>query len=101
MRVVADVCQEIDITAQPGQSDSNVERTAADMLADSLTAPLDDVDQRFADHQPTGHFAALLLIASLCIVAGAPPGRRSCSSLRSVASAKSLTLRRAFGQQRL
>ena len=47
IRVVGDVGQEVDVAAQPAQSDGAVERTAADVFV----VP-DDVDQRFADHQP-------------------------------------------------
>src|ERR1700744_3517763 len=55
IRVVADVGEKVDVTAQPGQPDRNVERAAADVLAGDLTALLHNVDQRFADHQPATH----------------------------------------------
>ncbi|OBS00895.1 hypothetical protein A9W98_22695 [Mycobacterium gordonae] len=49
--VGADVGQEVDPAAELGQSDGNVEGAAADMLG----SPVDDVDQRFTDDQPTRH----------------------------------------------
>src|ERR1700744_3583646 len=55
IRVVADVGEKVDVTAQPGQTDRNVERAAADVLAGDLTALLHNVDQRFADPQPATH----------------------------------------------
>ena len=55
VRVVTDVGQEIDIAAQSGQSDRDVQWAAADMLADDPVAVLDDVDECFADHQSAAH----------------------------------------------
>ena len=50
VRVVADVGQEVDVAAEPAESDGDVERTAADMFVAA-----DDIDQRLADHQPARH----------------------------------------------
>src|SRR6516164_585550 len=52
MRVIGDVGQEADVATQSRESDRDVEWAATDMLV-----TLDDVDQRFADHQPAAHRA--------------------------------------------
>ena len=49
--VVADVGEEVDAAAEPGQADGDVEWAAADVFADDLAVPLDDVDQGFADDE--------------------------------------------------
>ena len=49
--VGADVGEEVDAAAQPGQAHRHVERAAADMLAGDLAVALDDVDQRLTDDQ--------------------------------------------------
>src|SRR6201999_3735535 len=54
-RVVGDVGEKVDVAAQPGQPDRNVEWAAADVLAGDLSGVRHDVDQRFADHQPATH----------------------------------------------
>ncbi len=55
MWVVADAGQEIDVAAQPAQPDGDVERATADKLSGDLSVALDDVDQRYADHQAAAH----------------------------------------------
>ena len=55
IRIVADVSEEIDIAAQSGQPDCDVQWAATDVLADDAVPVLDDVDERFADHQSAGH----------------------------------------------
>src|ERR1700739_3447742 len=50
MGIVGDVGQEVDVATQPRESDRNVEGATTDVLVG-----LDDVDQRFADHQPAAH----------------------------------------------
>ncbi len=70
-RVVADVGEEVDAAAQPRQSDRDIERAAADVLADDLAVALDDVDQRLADHQRPSH-AVVSLRNRVSNVARAP-----------------------------
>ena len=57
--VVTDVGEEVDATAEPREADGDIERAAADVLADDLAVALDDVDQRLTDDQ-----RALLLAGS-------------------------------------
>ena len=64
--VVADMGQEIDIATQPGESDGDVERASTDMLG-SVAPVLDDVDQRFTDHQPAGHGLTPSVTAQQCL----------------------------------
>ena len=47
--------EEIDVAAQSGQPDGDVEWATADVLADDSVAVGDDVDERFADHQAAAH----------------------------------------------
>ncbi len=49
--VVADVGEEVDVSAEPRKADGDIEWAAADVFADDLAVPLDDVDQRLADDQ--------------------------------------------------
>ena len=43
--------EEVDAAAQSREADGNVQRTAADVLADDLAVALDDIDQCLADDQ--------------------------------------------------
>ena len=49
--VGADVGEEVDLSPQPGQTDRDVERAAADMFARDPPVPQDDVDERLSDDQ--------------------------------------------------
>jgi hypothetical protein len=49
-RIFADVGEEVDAATQPRESDRDIQGAAADVLAGDLSVPLDDVDQRLADH---------------------------------------------------
>ena len=55
VRIVTDVGEKIDVAAQSGQSDRDVQWAPADVLADDPVAVLDDVDECFADHQSAAH----------------------------------------------
>ena len=50
-RVVGHPREEPNGTTQQGQAARHVERAAADVLTEQATLALDDVDQRFSDHQ--------------------------------------------------
>ncbi len=82
VRIVTDVGEEIDVAAQPGQPDRDVEWAAADMLADDAVAVLDDVDERFADHQSAAHCTNASNVARAPLLCNESSAQRYASTNR-------------------
>ena len=79
-RVVADVGEEVDAAAQPAQPDRDVERAAADVLAESPgPSRFDDVDQRLADDRARGFMSCSSRVRSRSDVSSVARAPSRCS----------------------